>query len=310
MKIVYMGTPEFAVPALDMLAESEHEVVLVVTKPDRSAKRGKKIISPPVKTRAEQLGIPVLQPEQIKGNHDFFNKVTDAAPDLIVVAAYGKILPLEILNIPRLGSINIHASILPRFRGAAPIQRAIEKGEEETGVTLMYMSEGLDEGDIIAVSKTNICKKNAGDLHQELSFMGAELLKSQLEDIEKGDIRRVPQDDGNATFAPMIDKEDAHIDFNKNGEQIERLIRAMTPFPGAFSILDDRKMKIIQVYLRVSEEQGIPGEILKVNDEGIEVKTGDDSSVVITRLQMPGKKAMDTASFLRGNKLEEGKLLR
>lgn len=305
-----MGTPDFAVPALEMLADSVHRVVLVVTKPDRPAKRGNKVLASPVKLKAEELGVPVSQPEKIKGNKEFFNTITDAAPDLIVVAAYGKILPLDILNIPAFGAINIHASILPRFRGAAPIHRAVMEGEEETGVTLMYMSEGMDEGDIIAVSKTAVDGKNTGELHDELAQMGAELLRSRLDDIEKGNIERIPQNGQKATYAPMIEKEEGHLDFNMEGERLERLVRAMTPFPGAFAFIDDRKMKIIEARSGIARTDGEPGEMLEIKNDGIKVKAGGNSMLIITKLQMPGKKAMDTASFLRGNKLEKGRLLR
>ncbi len=310
MNIVYMGTPDFAVPTLEMLAASGHEVSLVVTKPDRPAKRGNKVLASPVKIKAVELGIPVSQPEQIKGNMEFFNQITDAAPDLIVVAAYGKLLPLDILEIPTFGAVNIHASLLPRFRGAAPIHRAVLAGDKETGVTLMYMSEGMDEGDMLAVSSTEIDHKNTGQLHDELAAMGAELLSGKLEDIENSSIDRIKQDDEFATYAPMIEKEEGHLDFTKDGEYLERQIRAMTPFPGAFANIDDKKMKIIEAYPGLSQSEEIPGTILKVNNEGIEVKSGNSSSLIITKLQMPGKKAMDTASFLRGNKLEEGRLLR
>lgn len=309
MKIVYMGTPDFAVPALEMLVDSDQDVKLVVTKPDKAQKRGKKVMASPVKIKAQELGIPVAQPDQVKGNEDFFNQVTNACPDLIVVAAYGKILPLDILNIPAFGAINIHASILPKFRGAAPIHRAVEKGEKETGVTLMYMSEGMDEGDMIAVSRTSVDGKTTGELHDQLAQMGADLLRSKLDDIQSGNIQAVSQDDRMATYAPMIEKEDAHIDFNKRGIEIERLIRAMTPFPGAFSYLDDKKVKIIEAEVLEYKGQGEAGQILNAS-ETIDIKAGDKSLIRINKLQMPGKKPMETEAFLRGNKLEKGRILR
>ena len=310
MKIVYMGTPDFAVPALEMLVESGHDVSLVVTKPDRPQKRGNKVLSSPVKMKALGLGIPVSQPEQVKGSMDFFNQITDVAPDLIVVAAYGKILPVDILDIPALGSINIHASILPKYRGSAPIHRAIENGESVTGVTLMYMSEGMDEGDIIDTAMTEVDHKNTGQLHDELAKLGAVLLRDRLADIESGQITRIPQDNNNASYASMVEKEDAHVDFSKSGLDIERLVRAMTPFPGAYAMLGEKKMKIVEAKMGTPVHGGIPGEIVKVGDDGIVVKAGDENTVVITKLRMPGKKAMDTASFLRGNKLETGQQLR
>ena len=310
MKIIYMGTPDFAVPTLEMLVDCGHQVSLVVTKPDRPQKRGNKVLFSPVKAKAEELGIPVSQPERIGGNRDFFNQITDEAPDLIVVAAYGKILPVDILDIPALGSINIHASILPKYRGSAPIHRAVQYGEDVTGVTLMYMSEGMDEGDMIDTAVTDIDHKNTGQLHDELSHMGAELLKGRLNDIKDGRIIRTPQDHSRATYAPMVKKEEGHVDFAMSSREAERLIRAMTPFPGAYAMLGGKKMKILEAKSGDPVHNGLPGEIIKANDEGIVVKTGGHSSVVIMKLQMPGKKAMDTASFLRGNKLEPGRQLR
>lgn len=310
MRIVYMGTPDFAVPPLEMLVEAGQDVVLVVTNPDRPQKRGKKVQPSPVKSKAVELGLPVSQPETVKGNTDFFNQVTDASPDLIVVAAYGKILPLDILQIPRFGAINIHASLLPKFRGAAPIHRAIECGETETGITLMYMAEGLDEGDILAVDQTDVGCKNTGQLHDELAVMGGKLLISKLADIESGNIKRTPQDSEKATYASKIEKEDAHIDFSMDGVYIERLIRAMTPFPGAYAFLDDKKMKITEAQVYNKVISGEYGQIVGIDDSGIEVKAGGDSVISIKKLQMPGKKVMDTASFLRGNKLTMGQLMR
>lgn len=310
MKIVYMGTPDFAVPPLEMLARNGQDVCLVVTKPDAPQKRGKKVLASPVKNKAIELGIPVSQPENIKGNLDFFNMIKAMSPDLIVVAAYGKILPVDILNIPPLGSINIHASLLPKFRGAAPIHRSIEAGESETGITLMYMSEGLDEGDIIASLKTDIDSKNTGELHDELAEMGAKLLESKLGDIEENRITRIPQDGELANYAHMLKKEDGHVDFTKDGIIIERLIRAMTPFPGAFALINDKKMKIIKAVIEKHKGNQNPGEIIRVDDEGILVKSGDENAILIKLIQMPGKKAMDVASYLRGNKIETGQILK
>jgi len=307
-----MGTPDFAVPALTMLAaaDSGQDVVLVVTKPDKPAKRGKKITSSPVKIKADELGIPTSQPEKINGNSEFFEMITDLAPDLIVVCAYGKILPSDILDIPPFGCINIHASILPEFRGAAPIHRAVLEGVKETGVTLMYMSDGIDEGDMIAFSKTPVGSKNTGELHDELAVLGAELLKANLSCIADGDIVRIAQNSEKVSYAPMIDKKDGHLDFRKKADELERLVRAMTPTPGAFAFVDELKMKVVKAHTGTSQKNEPPGTVINTGDNGIEVKAGGDTSLIITDLQMPGKRVMDAGSFLRGNKLEEGRLLR
>jgi methionyl-tRNA formyltransferase len=282
----------------------------VVTKADRPKGRGKKVLASPVKLIAQELGLNISQPEQIRDNQEFKDEITAIVPDLIVVAAYGKILPLDILNIPVHGSINIHASILPKFRGAAPIHRAILNGEEETGVTLMCMVEGLDEGDILAVSKTEIDSKNTGQLHDELAVMGAELLMGKLDDIEKDIAERIPQDHSQSTYADMINKEEGRLDFNKGAEELERLVRAMTPFPGAFALLDESKVKIIDAEIGHTDSDQVQGSIIGASDNGIEVKAENNSTLIIKKLQMPGKKAMDVASFLRGNSLEKGRLFR
>lgn len=218
MKIVYMGTPEFAVYPLEKLIGSSHEVGYVVCQPDMAKGRGKKVKFSPVKEVALKNQIKVLQPEKIKNNEEFINELRQYNPDLIVVAAYGKILPREILMLPRLGCINIHASILPRWRGAAPIQRAIMAGDEETGVSLMQMSEGLDTGDVIAKSCTEIGKKNGADLHRELSIIGGNLLIDNLDDIMNNTVNIEKQDESKVTYADMLSKSDGLLDFFKDAK--------------------------------------------------------------------------------------------
>jgi len=289
LKTVFMGTPDFAVPGLEALYGSGHEVGYVVTQPDKARDRGKKVQFTPVKEKAIQLGIQVLQPEKIKGNDEFLNVLKEYDPDLIVVAAYGKLLPPEIIHLPRLGCINIHASLLPRWRGAAPMQRAIMAGDENTGITLMYMEEGLDTGDMIAKKSTPILKKTAAELHDEMAELGGELLSEQLPNLESGNIIREKQDDSLATYAEMIFKKAGEIDFSKTPAEIERLIRGMDSWPGAYSCYKGQLMKIWKAEIS-NKVCGEPyGTIVKVSDNGIEVSAGG-SILIITVIQMPGKK--------------------
>ncbi len=308
MKMIYMGTPEFAVPPLKMLLENDCQVELVITQPDKARDRGKKIQYTPVKKKALEYGIEVLQPEKIKGNEEFIDRIKEIAPDLIIVAAYGKILPPEILNIPRLGCINIHASLLPKYRGAAPIHRSIIEGEKITGVTLMYMEEGLDTGDIIASRSTEIGKKTAADLHDELSAIGGELLLETLPDIETGTAARTKQDDSKASYAPMIFKKDGLVDFNRPPEEIERLIQGLNSWPVAYTIYNGVPMKLWQADTLNEKTNEHAGTIIGVTKHGIKVSAGG-CTLLISRIQMPGKKAMDVAEFLKGNNIQVGEVL-
>ena len=310
MKIVYMGTPDFAVPALQKMADAGVEISLVVTQPDKPKDRGKKVQAPPVKELAETLGIPVLQPERLKGNTELFSRIAAAEPDLIVVAAYGRILPNEILSIPKHGCINIHGSLLPKYRGAAPIQRAVLDGEAETGVTLMYMSQGMDEGDMIAAAGTPIGRKTAGDLFIELAAMGAALLLENLDKIVSGTAGRETQDSSLATYAPMIEKKEGLIDFNKTSGEIERLIRAMDPWPTAYTYYNGEPVKLLSAQPPL-EETGMEtpaGRIISADDRGLRITTGS-GILTVTRIQMAGKKPMEVSSYLKGNKIEIGSVL-
>lgn len=308
MKIVYMGTPDFAVPALDGLIESGNRPILVVSQPDAKRDRGEQIKPTPVKVKAQEWNIPVAQPETVRGNEEFFELLRGLAPDLIVVAAYGKILPTEILNIPAKGCINIHASLLPKYRGAAPIQRAILEGETETGVTLMQMGEGMDTGDILASAKTSTTGKTAGMLFEELSVLGAQLLLENLPMIESNQLSPVPQDHKKATHAPMIYKSDGLIDFTKPASEIERQIRAMNPWPIAYTIYDGQPMKIWQASVEAELVHEIPGTITAVSPGGITVATGL-GTLNITEIQMPGKKKMPVNAYIRGNQIEINSIL-
>jgi len=307
MKIIYMGTPEFAVLPLQKLCDNGYQVALVVTQPDKARDRGKKVQYPPVKEYALKQGLEVLQPERIKGNMEFIAQVKETNPDLIVVAAYGKLLPTELLQIPRLGCINIHASLLPKFRGAAPIQRSIIEGEETTGVTLMYMEEGLDTGDMIAARSTEIGKKTTAELHDELSMLGADLLITSLPYIEKKINGRTKQDDSSATYAPMIFKQDGLVDFGKSPEELERLIRGLNSWPGAYTIYHGEPMKLWQAEA-LEERTNMPyGMVIDVSDEGIKVAAGG-RALLLKRIQLPGKKAMEASEYLKGNKITIGEV--
>ena len=311
MKIIYMGTPDFAVPALRKLAEADAEIPFVITQPDRPKDRGKKMQAPAVKEAAVSLGIPVLQPEKLRGNTELFEQLKACDPVLIVVAAYGKILPQEILSIPKQGCINIHGSLLPKYRGAAPIQRAVLAGEEETGVTLMYMSPGMDEGDMIAAAKTPVDRKTSGQLFTELAEAGAALLLEHLPVLLAGTAARQKQDGTQATYAPMIDKKEGRIDFGKSAVEIERLIRGMDPWPGAYTYYNGQPMKILEAFPS-ERPQGVsfkaPGEILSAGEAGIAIAAGT-GVLTVTKIQIPGKKPMEVSVYLKGNKIDIGTIL-
>ncbi len=307
--IVYMGTPDFAVPPLLAMAESGYRPRLVVTQPDKARDRGKKVQPTPVKKASEACGIEVVQPEKIKNNEAFFDRLRELDPDLIVVAAYGKILPAELLKIPKRGCVNIHASLLPRFRGAAPIQRSIIEGDERTGITLMYMEEGLDTGDMIARASTEIGRKDADALHDELSQMGARLLIEYLPKILSGDVDAEKQDDALSCYAPMLTKEEGRADFSKSAVELERLVRGMGSWPGVTADYEGKSMKIRAADVAEGGSESAPGTILSAGKEGIRVACGE-GILLITQLQMPGKKAMSAADYLRGNRIEAGSVLK
>lgn len=308
MKIVYMGTPDFAVPALEKLHSEGHEIGYVVTQPDAVRDRGKKVKMTPVKEKALELGLQVLQPEKIKNDEEFFQTLKSFGPDLIAVAAYGQILPKAILDLPRLGCVNIHGSLLPKYRGAAPIQRAILNGEKETGITIMYMEEGLDTGAMLAKRSTPIERKNGAQLHDELAQMGAELLAETLPKLEEGMLAAEPQDDALSCYAPMISKKDGEIDFHKSPEEIERLIRAFDPWPGAFTSYNGKLMKIWEAEVSEEENGELPGTVTKVGKNGIEISAGG-RTLTAKVIQFPGKKRVAAEDYLKGNTIEKGSVL-
>jgi len=317
MRIIYMGTPDFAVPSLAALHEAGHEIAYVVTQPDAVRDRGKKVKFSPVKEKALELGVPVLQPERVRGNDEFIETLKAAAPDVIAVAAYGQILPKEVLDIPTYGCINVHGSLLPRFRGAAPIQRSIIAGDEETGITIMYMAEGLDTGDMLAKVSTPIGDKTGEQLHDELAQLGADLLVETIPQL--GEITGEKQDDALSNYAPMISKKEGHIDFTKTPQEIERIVRAFTPWPGTYCYYGDKMMKLHRVVAFTSEEyaakagRGIvegaaAGTVIAASKEGLDIAAGGGVLLAV-EIQMPGKKRVEFGEFLKGNSIEIGTVL-
>jgi methionyl-tRNA formyltransferase len=306
LRVVFMGTPDFAVPPLSALARAGHEVALVVTQPDRPKGRGRKLSPPPVKVRAGELGLTVYQPERIK-RPEAVEIVAAARPELIVVAAYGQILPHAVLGIPSLGSINVHASLLPKYRGAAPINRAIIDGETVTGVTIMLMDEGMDTGDMLMAREEVILPDDtAGSLTERLSVLGAGLLLEAIDGIEAGRVKPVRQDNDKATYAPMLRKEMGCLDWTKTAAGIERLVRGLSPWPGAYTVRSGETIKVLgaRVYGDVPFE-GVPGEVVDVNANGIKVMTGG-GVLIITELQAGGGRRMRASEYLAGHKVLRG----
>lgn len=305
MKVVYMGTPDFAVPALETIAK-EHEIGYVVTQQDKPKNRGKKMQPTPVKEKALELGLEVLQPEKVKNNEEFINMLREYAPDVIVVAAYGKIIPKVILDLPLYGCINIHASLLPKYRGAAPIQRSILSGDEKTGVTIMRMAEGVDTGNMLMSKATDIGRKTSGMLHEELAVIGSELIVEVLKMIEEGNPpEEVVQDDSLATHAPMIFKQDGIIDFSLSAEEIERKTRALDPWPGAFTTMNGETFKIWEAEPVKESSDEAPGTVVSAGSEGIGISTGE-GILMAKVIQVPGKKRVAVSEFLKGNRIEKG----
>jgi methionyl-tRNA formyltransferase len=302
LKIIYAGTPEFAVPALELLVQSEHDVVAVYTQPDRPAGRGRMLAQSPVKVCALKHDINVYQPQALKDESEITH-LASFNPDLIVVAAYGLLLPPSVLSVPRLGCINIHASLLPRWRGAAPIQRAIQAADQESGISIMQMDAGLDTGDILATSCVTILAEwTSADLNDRLQQLGAGLLMETLEQLVSGEPTRVPQDNASATYAHRIEKSEARIDWNKNAETIQREIRAFVPWPVSFTSLDGDTVRVWRAGIDTSHDGDVPGRIIEHNRTGIFVSC-KDSVLLITDLQFAGKKRLAAAEVLNARDL-------
>lgn len=308
-RIIFMGTPDFSVPSLKSLIDSEHEVVGVVTQPDKKKGRGKKISPTPVKVAAQQAGITVLQPTKIKTS-EFQDSLRSLQPDLIVVVAYGRILPAEILELPRLGCINVHGSLLPRHRGAAPVQWAVLAGDTEAGVTIMQMDVGLDTGDILLPASIKVDDgETAGSLFTKLSVLGARTLIQALELQLQGKLQATTQDHGKATKAPPLNKEQGIIDWSKPAEELHRLIRGLDPWPSAYSFINGKRFRFFspQVVYKTSEIP--PGRVLLADKEGILIAAGKDM-LLIREIQPEGKKRMTVESFLCGHPLDHSSQFR
>ena len=300
LKIIFAGTPDFAASALLALIKSEHEVVAVYTQPDRPAGRGRKLRASPVKEVALENNIPVLQPEKLKDpeTHDVLRAFN---ADVMIVAAYGLILPQVVLDIPRLGCLNIHASLLPRWRGAAPIQRAIAAGDKESGITIMQMNAGLDTGDILLLSSCPINDSdNGGDLHDRLAEMGAKTILEVLKDLDSDKIKPIKQDDALAIYAHKLDKKEAIINWQDSAKNIERLIRAFNPWPVAFTYINDKTLRIWQAQALSDNSELEAGTIISTNKKGLDISCGE-GTLRLLKLQPSGSKAMDVASFMNGH---------
>lgn len=323
MKVVYMGTPDFAVNTLEALVKAGHEVALVVTQPDKAKGRGKKLMYTPVKEKALEYNLPVAQPEKVR-EEAFMEELEKLAPDVIVVVAFGQFLPERILNMPKYGCINVHASLLPAYRGAAPIQWAVIDGLKETGVTTMYMAKGIDTGDIICQSKVVLDKEETGgSLFDKLAVEGAKLLLITLEQLEAGSAKRIKQDDSKSSHAKMLTKEMGRLDFSKDAVTLECLIRGMNPWPSAYTSIQGKNLKIYQAEVIEEKETGniiaqmsenekceyadknIPGTVIAVDKQSFTVRC-KNGALRITSLQLEGKKRMDTAAFLLGYDIHVG----
>lgn len=305
MKMIFMGTPDFAVPALKALAEQGHQVIAVVTQPDKPKGRGKAVQMTPVKEAALELNIPVYQPVKVR-EEGFLQQLEAMEPEVIVVAAFGQILPQRLLDIPKYGCINIHASLLPKYRGAAPIQWVIIDGEKETGITTMQMNAGLDTGDMLEKAVVPIDpEETGGSLHDKLSAAGGKLILSTLDKLEKGQLVPVPQTEENTCYAKMLDKALGKIDWNQDAQRIERLIRGLNPWPSAYTGLEGKTLKLWQAKVVEEDYPGQPGQVVKAGKNELLVKTGKGTLSVLS-LQLEGKKRMDTGAFLRGYPVSEG----
>jgi methionyl-tRNA formyltransferase len=303
-----MGTPEFAVPSLQALIRAGEEVIAVVTQPDKPKGRGKRLAVPPVKELAIGYNIPVLQPGKIR-DEGFISIMKDLRPDIIVVIAYGKILPKAVLDIPPKGCINVHASLLPKYRGAAPINWAIINGEKETGVTTMLMDEGMDTGDILLTERISIKPEDtAADIHDRLKHVGATLLAETIKGVQSGTLRPIPQAHIQATYAPMLKKEDGRIDWGMGPQEIANLTRGLNPWPGAYTRWQGMQIKIFKAYGLSGEKATVePGTVIKTSADGVDVATGT-GILRITELQPENRSRMSASEFIRGYKIGKGQI--
>ena len=309
MKVIFMGTPDFAVGTLEAIVAAGHEVVLAVTQPDKPKGRGKSMQYPPVKEAAIAYGIEVYQPERVR-RLECIEYLAKYQPDIIVVAAFGQILPKEILEMPKYGCINVHASLLPKYRGAAPIQWAVINGEKASGVTIMRMDEGLDTGDMILKTEIRLDpNETGGSLHDKLAAAGAELCVETLKKLEEKTAVWEPQGETTTAYAQMLDKNLGNIDWKSSAVQIERLIRGLNPWPSAYTHWNEKVIKLWQAEVLAENTEKEAGTVVKVEKDSFCVQTGD-GLLKVKELQLQGKKRMDAGAFLRGNHLEYGEILK
>ncbi len=305
MKIVFMGTPDFAAYSLEALVKYGHEVVAVISQPDKKKGRGNKMQETPVKMCAKTHDLPVYQPEKVR-DPEFVKQLEEMQPDLIAVTAYGQILPESILNIPKFGCINVHGSLLPKYRGAAPMQWAIIDGEAVTGITTMYMAKGMDTGDMLLTVEVPILDDDHfPKIHDKMAIAGADLLVETIAKLENGTCQRIPQNDADATHAKMIFKEDGLILWEKSGRDIKNLVRGLDPSPAAYTTFGDEVLKIFWGEAEAFSGTAQFGEVLEANKNGILVKCGDGAFRIL-ELQMKGKKRMAASAFLLGNAVPVG----
>lgn len=308
MDIVFMGTPEFAVPCLERLISDGHNVKGVFTQPDKPKGRGHKMQFPPVKECAVSHDIPVFQPLKMRDG-EAMSILRELNPELIIVVAYGKILPAEILEFPKYGCVNMHASLLPKYRGAAPIQWCVLNGEKESGVTAMQMDVGLDTGDMLYTVKTDIGEnETAGELHDKLSAIGADVMSQTIKMIENGELKPQKQDDSLSCYAPMLSKDLCPINWNLSAQEVHNKVRGLSPWPVAVTQMNGKILKIHRTEL-YGKAKGEPGQIIKADKELV-VVCGDGNAVRVLVLQAEGKKAMPAGDFLRGNPVETGTILK
>lgn len=307
MNIIFMGTPEFAVPTLKALHHSSHSILTVITQPDKPKGRGQKLIVSPIKQYALDSNLPILQPKTVNAP-EFIESLKQNQPDVIIVVAFGQILSETFLKIPRHFCINLHSSLLPKYRGAAPIHRAILNGDTKSGVTTMIMDKGMDTGDILLMQETPIHETdNAQTLHDTLSEMGGALMLETLKRLEENTLLPVQQDDSQATYAAKLKKEEGLIHWEKSAVDLLNQVRGLTPWPGTYTMLNKKRLRVLKVRTTEGTIDDMPGKVARITDEGIEVGTGQ-GRLVITELQPEGKKSMSAKSFLAGHKLERGTL--
>ena len=307
MRIIFMGTPEFAAPAIDSLIEAGHEIAAVFSQPDKPKGRGYNMTPPPVKVKALEHGIPVYQPTSMRDG-EALKIFKEIQPDVGVVIAYGKILPQEILDAPEFGCINVHASLLPKYRGAAPIQWSVIDGEQKTGVTTMQMDAGLDTGDMLMRSETEILPdETAGELHDRLSAMGAELIVRTLDELAKGELKPEKQDDSQSCYAKMLTKELCAVDWSRSAQEIHNRIRGLSPWPVATAVLEGKKLKLHRGAISALDNpEAACGEIISLDP--LTVKCGS-GAIELLEIQAEGKKRMTSSEYLRGHKIEIGTVL-